>query len=80
LKKLQVNGAAFPIADQLSYYPSQLKTQLSMYSSSRNGVLVYRSEESSAFQVSSYDRSGKRMATIGEPRFYQQFALSPDER
>jgi Tol biopolymer transport system component len=80
LKNLQVNGAAFSVADQVSYFPFQTQTQVSMYSSSRNGVLVYRSGKSSVFQVSSYDRSGKRIARFGEPRLYEEFALSPDEK
>jgi len=81
LKKLEAIGAAFPVADQLSYNQLPgLSHQMSMYSSSRNGVLVYRSGERGVFQVASYDRSGKRIGTIGEPRLYQEFALSPDEK
>jgi Tol biopolymer transport system component len=50
------------------------------FSTSQNGVLVYRSATSENLQAVWCDRQGKRVATVGEPRAYRQFTLSPDEK
>jgi len=42
--------------------------------------MVYRSASSENLQAAWYDRQGKRLAPVGEPRAYKQFTLSPDEK
>jgi len=77
--KLQLGGDPFPVADLVGR--SEV-TQNSIYSSSPDGALVYQSEISSAadLQPAWYDRSGKRLGSVGEPRIYRQGTLSPDEK
>jgi Tol biopolymer transport system component len=67
------------VADQVGRAELTLN---SIYSASPNGALVYRSEISAAadLQPAWYNREGKRLASVGEPRVYRQGALSPDEK
>jgi serine/threonine protein kinase/Tol biopolymer transport system component len=47
------------------------------FSASASGVLLYDSEDPET-QLAWFDRSGKRLATVGEPARYAELALSPD--
>src|SRR5262249_47710221 len=49
------------------------------FSVSGNGVLLYRSADPD-LQLAWFDRSGKRLANVGEPARYGAFNLSPDGR
>jgi len=74
---LQLRGQPFPVADLVG------RPELphnSIYSASLNGVLVYLSELGFGADVQPawYDRNGKRLASVGEPRIYRQGTLSPD--
>lgn len=53
---------------------------MALFSVSQSGVLVYRRGSSAGVQLAWYNRDGKRLASIGEPGFYPQVALSPDEK
>jgi len=51
------------------------------FSVSENGVLAYSpgtSENSSQFAL--FSRGGEQLGTIGEPRIYRSFSISPDDR
>ena len=74
--KLQFGGDPFPVAESVG----QWGLSGISFSLSQNGVLVYRSTTSDNLQAVWYDRQGKRLAPVGEPRAYRQFTLSPDEK
>jgi Tol biopolymer transport system component/tRNA A-37 threonylcarbamoyl transferase component Bud32 len=74
---LRVSGSPFPIAPQVSTFAFWPGTQ---FSTSRNGVLAYVAGSSGKVQLAWYDRDGKRLGSIGEPGFYPQISLSPDEK
>jgi eukaryotic-like serine/threonine-protein kinase len=50
------------------------------FSASANGVLAYTAGSSAEaeFQLQWFDRSGKKLGTVGEPAVYSNPALSPD--
>jgi dipeptidyl aminopeptidase/acylaminoacyl peptidase len=66
------------IADELG---GDIGYSLGFFSASENGVLVMGAGTgSTSRQLFWYDRSGKRLGTIGSPGVLYDFALSPDER
>ena len=75
---LQLSGEAVPLVDAIAR--SFLGSISHSYSSSDNGVLVYRPEAPRNTELVWYDRQGKRLRTAGEPRRYLQFTLSPDHK
>ena len=76
-RKLRVTGEARPIAEQVGLVSGIPVAQSSV---SENGVLVYRGAGSGTVQLAWYSRDGKRLGSIGEPGFYPQVALSPDDK
>jgi dipeptidyl aminopeptidase/acylaminoacyl peptidase len=50
------------------------------FSVSATGVLVYVEGITSDMQLVWLDRAGKRLGTLGDPKYYGQLALSPDGR
>lgn len=75
-RKLELSGEPFPIAEQVA------ETQFfgSAFSVSGNGVLAYRSGGAGGnTELVWFDRSGKRLQSVGEPAVYTNPALSPDE-
>jgi eukaryotic-like serine/threonine-protein kinase len=69
LATLKAEGKAFPIAQRGS------SPQVS-----RNGTLVYSDVPSDRVQLAWWDRSGKRLSSIGEPQVQHGPTLSPDGR
>ena len=50
-----------------------------VFSVSTTGRLAYRiGAQSTAFQLTWFDRSGKPLGTVGDPGAHEQLALSPD--
>ena len=49
------------------------------FSSSANGVLTYQGTGTASKELVWFDRSGRRMSTVGEPADYSNPALSPNE-
>ncbi|HEX6650677.1 MAG TPA: protein kinase [Pyrinomonadaceae bacterium] len=49
------------------------------FSVSEDGVLAYQTGDPNS-QLTWFDRSGKKLSTVGEPRNYATVVLSPDER
>jgi serine/threonine protein kinase len=71
-----VSGDPFSIADQVSYF---FTTSLASFATSVGGTLVYTGHNDEQ-RLSWFDRSGRRLGTIGEPGGYQSPRLSPDGR
>jgi Tol biopolymer transport system component/predicted Ser/Thr protein kinase len=69
LSKLAATGKAFQVAARGS------SPQVS-----RNGTLVYSDVPSSQLQLAWWDRTGKRISPIGDPRHPDWVALSPNGR
>jgi Tol biopolymer transport system component len=78
LKKLQLTGEPFPVAEQVGRMGTF--AALSLFSVSDNGALAYRSSGSSELQLAWYNRDGKRLQAAGEKGIYRQIVLSPDEK
>jgi Tol biopolymer transport system component len=77
LKTLATNGEAVPIAErvQQSFSPNIV----GMFSASTSGLLAYATGmDDSGLQLTWFDRTGKALGTIGEPRSFSDIALSPD--
>jgi len=77
--KFQLAGEPYPVADMVRRVEA---TQISVYSSSPNGTLVYQPDVSASTDLQPvwYGRTGKRLGLAGTPRVYRQGMLSPDEK
>ena len=67
--KLRLEGEPLPVLENVSDY-----------SVSRNGVLVWQGPFVEAVQLAAYSREGRRLETFGQPRRIREMALSPDGR
>ncbi|HJZ97750.1 MAG TPA: protein kinase [Candidatus Solibacter sp.] len=84
LSRLELEGAPLAVTDGVATWDAAtapVYLGLASFSVSRNGVLAYvpRTPIPVATLVW-FDRSGNRLATIGEPARFSKIALSPDER
>jgi Tol biopolymer transport system component len=78
LKRLAVQGEPIPIAEGVNTNEANGRAAFAV---SESGVLAYRGGVLSVVrQLAWYDRQGKRLATLGEPRVYRGVAISPDEK
>ena len=75
--RLVLSGNPVPVAPRIEYWEAKSQGNFSV---SQNGVLVYRSAYASPSRLVWLDRSGKQLATIGEPANYGLARLSPDGR
>ncbi len=75
--KLQVTAEAFPVVERIQYSPPLL---LAGFSVSNNGVLAYLTGNPLTSQLTWFDRSGKKLGTVGRPGSYAEPRLSPDEK
>ena len=78
--RLQVAGEAVPIAEAVQ---GVLNTKTAgVFSVSETGLLVFQSGEDQGFtQFTWFDRSGNRIATMGEPgNLHGGFRISPDQK
>jgi serine/threonine protein kinase/Tol biopolymer transport system component len=73
----QLSGTGRPVVDQV-----QQGAFTSLFDVSQNGVLIYEPATRAPVetQLAWYDRTGKRMASIGAPGIYPDLRLSPDAR
>ena len=71
-KAMKASGEPLPLADQISIN----STGLARFSVSRDGVLAYRTGQSTSRMVW-IDRSGKELGTLGDPSVYGEPDLSP---
>jgi Tol biopolymer transport system component len=75
---LKLSGNPVPVAPKVEYVEAK---SLGGFSVSQNGVLIYRSAFSTPMRLVWLDRSGKQVATLGEPGNYLGGArISPDGR
>jgi len=73
---LALTGEAFPIAEQVGY---EVSFNRGYFAVSDNGVFVYQTSGSVAgTQFLWFDRTGKRLGTVGEPASYGGGQLSRD--
>jgi Tol biopolymer transport system component/predicted Ser/Thr protein kinase len=75
VRSLSLSGNAVPLAEGVQMNPS---TGTGAFSVSDNGVLVYHTGNFGGTQLTWFDRSGKVLGTIGEPKGYRDVQLSPD--
>jgi Tol biopolymer transport system component len=75
--RLALSGNPVPVAPKVEYWEAKSQGNFSV---SQNGVLIYRSAYASPSRLVWLDRSGKQIATIGEPGNYGPARLSPDGR
>jgi Tol biopolymer transport system component len=68
-------GGAFPVAEGVGR-TNQFGGVT--FSASANGTLVYRAGSSPDSTITVFDRSGRRLRTVGPPGQYEQISLSPD--
>jgi eukaryotic-like serine/threonine-protein kinase len=71
----RLEGAPTPLGEQIATVDYQHGFDFSV---SQTGVLVYRSA-SPNYQLTWYDRGGKKLAAVGEPARYSRIDLAPDE-
>jgi serine/threonine protein kinase len=73
----QLSGTARPVVDRV-----QQGVFTSLFDVSQNGVLIYEpaTRAPAETQLAWYDRTGKRLASIGTPGIYPDVRLSPDAR
>jgi len=72
----RLTGDAVPLGEQIA--PNEPMHGFE-FSASQTGVLLYRSEDPDS-QLVWFDRTGRRLATVGEPIRYARFELAPNER
>ncbi len=70
-------GEAFPISGQVKFYDNSAKH---MISASENGVLAFQGGTGQSPQLIWYDRTGRRLGSLGEPADYSNPSLSPDNK
>ena len=68
--RLRSIGGPQPIAERLGQRPT--------FSVSQNGVLIYRTSAIATTQFAWFDRTGKPLATMGDPAIWREFVLSRD--
>jgi len=72
----QATGETFPVAEQI-VGTNALKAPFSV---SASGALGYRPGAGTVSQLTWFDRTGKSLGAVGDPKVYLNLALSPDER
>jgi Tol biopolymer transport system component len=76
-KRIELQGEAFPVAEQIQYYPDR---GFGVFSASNDGTLVYQSGAGAASQMVVTDRAGMPIETVGPPGLYRCPRLSYDGR
>jgi Tol biopolymer transport system component len=74
---LSLSGNPLPVAPKVEYVEGK---SMGNFSVSQNGVLVYRTDYSIPLRPVWLDRTGKQLATLGDPGYYGNGRLSPDGR
>jgi len=77
LDTFTLHGDAFPVAESIA--PIRAPEPGIAYSVSKDGVLAWEPAGSNIVQLTWVDRSGRKLATLGQPAQYWGPALSPDE-
>ena len=80
-QRLRLSGEPIPILDQLALFKIAQPGPRAIYSVSANGVLAWRPRSTltqEPKQLTWFDRSGKKLGTLGKPAVYFAPTLSPD--
>jgi Tol biopolymer transport system component len=80
---LSLSGEPIPVLDQLALIKIAQPAPRAIYSVSASGVLAWRPRSTllqESKQLTWFDRSGKKLGTLGEPAVYFAPTLSPDDR
>jgi serine/threonine protein kinase len=77
VKRLITTGEAVPLAEQIRTLPVSLR---GVFSASASGVLVYQTGARTATQLTWFDRTGRRTATLGDPGDIYSLEFSPDRK
>jgi eukaryotic-like serine/threonine-protein kinase len=76
LSRLELTGEPKPITEQVEFAgPSS-----TAFSVAQSGLLAYQPASGPGSQLVWFDRTGRRLATLGEPAEYGDVAVSPDGR
>jgi Tol biopolymer transport system component len=77
-RRLEFTGEAFPVAEQVRLFGA---SSTAIFSVSANRVLVYQSGSGvEPSELAWFDRSGKRLESVGEPADYNHPRISHDGR
>jgi eukaryotic-like serine/threonine-protein kinase len=77
--KLETAGDAVPVAEQVDVSNAGVGATVGYFSASQNGVLAYTSGRAlGGVQLTWFDRTGKKLDTVGAPGQLSGFSLSPD--
>ena len=75
VNRLELTGVATPLAEHIGYYPN---FGYAAFSVSQAGLLTYAPAMATTGQLTWFDRSGRREASVGAPASYSAPSLSPD--
>ena len=77
---LRVEGDPFSVAANVAApTDTRYPTVWPQFASSANGVLTYQDTGTASKELVWFDRSGRRLSTVGEAADYSNLALSPNE-
>jgi eukaryotic-like serine/threonine-protein kinase len=76
-RRLEFTGEAFPIAEQVQLFGAG---GTAVFSVSATGLLAYQRGAGEASELVWFDRSGKRLESLGEPANYSHPRISHDGR
>jgi Tol biopolymer transport system component len=74
----ELRGVPVSLAEQVSLFTAGATGVTGVFSVSDGGVLAYQTESPTLSQPIWFDRTGRRMASLGAPGDYGDVALSPD--
>jgi serine/threonine protein kinase/Tol biopolymer transport system component len=80
--KLETTGDPISVAERVQFETGPLRGNLGPFAASDNGVLMYQSSKFDRdidSQLTWFDRSGRKLGTVGTPGVLQGFALSKDD-
>ncbi len=75
-ERLEFTGDPRPVADDIWYDPSV--TALTNVSASNNGTVAFRTGGAEMSEMAWFDRSGRPLGTVWEPKSFLALGLSPD--
>ncbi|HKO02692.1 MAG TPA: protein kinase, partial [Thermoanaerobaculia bacterium] len=74
-RKLEVSGEPSIVADKIIFFNDRGWVPVS---AANDGTVAFRRDATLRMRVAWYDRSGRRLSTIGEPGEYEGVSLAPD--